>query len=394
MKKLFIIIIITFVTFQAFSQIDSTERKILNYNDSKSVIISKGRSLLLENFLENDMDKVKEIKNYLIEKGDDENYFAFYPDEYWFILYWTNEYEELSNSILMFDSTKIESYYTRIRPSQDMLSAKLLSKSRENVQTLTSLIQKADIDIEMKDFLQLNFEYLIIENESFQDTLNIQADSFLKAYPETKYKDFTQKHIKFKFAPKNWGMAFEFFSGYGIFTGTLNSNYTNNIPLGIAFDICYKRFELYLRDYIGFNKTKKDFDYSLGVYEKGSSTMVFLPEASFGYAALDNNKFKIAPFLGIGAMDISPPMGKTEKTPELKEVSLKFATTYLIGLNFDVKLGKKDYLFRPKSSYFFLRIRYGYSIPRFSKKYDEILGNMHYITIGIGGFSKGLKREY
>jgi hypothetical protein len=125
----------------------------------------------------------------------------------------------------------------------------LYQKLLENAQTITNLIQNSDI--EMKDFIRLNFESLIIENESFQDTLNIQADSFLKTYPETKYKDFTKEHIKFKLVPKNWGMAFEFFSGYGIFTGTLNNNYTNNIPIGIAFDICYKRFELYLRDYIG-----------------------------------------------------------------------------------------------------------------------------------------------
>jgi len=393
MRKLFITVIITFVSFQAFSQIDSTERQILNYDDSKSVIISKGRGLLLDKFLENDMDKVRELKNYLIEKGEDENYIAFYPAEYWFVLYWTNEFEELSNSILKYDSTKIASYYTKIRPSQDMLYTKLLLKSRENAQTITNLIQKADINIETKDFLQLNLESLIIENESFQDTLNIQADNFLKTYPESEYEDFTRKNIRFKLVPKNWGMAFEFFSGYGIFTETLSNNYTNNIPIGIAFDICYKRFELYLRDYIGFNKTKKDFVYSTGVYEKGSSTMVFLPEASLGFAALDNDRFKLAPFVGIGGLHICPPFGKTDKEPELNEVSI-YAFTYNLGVSFDIKFGKKGYSFRPKSSYGFLRVRYGYSIPNFSKKYDEISGGTHYITIGVGGFSRGLKREY
>jgi len=393
MRKLFISVIITFVIFQAFSQIDSMEKQILNYDDSKSVIISKGRSLLLDKFIENDTDKVKEIKNYLLEKGEDENYIAFYPAEYWLVLYWTNEFEELANSIVKYDSTKIVSYYTRIRPSQDMLYSKLLLKSRENVQTIKNMIQNASIDIEVRDFLHLNLESLIMENEPFQDTLNSQADDFLKAYPETEYKDFTQKHIKFKLVPKNWGMAFEFFSGFGIFTGTLNKNYTNNVPLGIAFDICYKRFELYLRDYIGFNSTKKDFDYSKGVYEKGSSTMVFIPEASMGFVVLENDRFKLAPFAGIGGLHICPPLGKTDKESELNEVSIS-AFTYNLGVSIDLKFGKNGYSFRPKSSYGFLRVRYGYSIPNFSKKYDEISGGTHYITIGVGGFSRGLKREY
>jgi len=107
-------------------------------------------------------------------------------------------------------------------------------------------------------------------------------------------------------------MAFEFFTGYSVHTGSLKDNYTNNIPIGVAFDICYKKIELYLRDYIGFNKTKKDFSYSIGTFEKGSTTMVFLPEASVGYVTFDNNRFKFSPFVGIGTMDISPPTGKTD----------------------------------------------------------------------------------
>ena len=102
-RKLLIAVILTFVIFQLFSQVDSTERQILNYDNSKSVIISKGRSLLLDKFIENDRDKVKEIKDYLIEKGEDENYIALYTAEYWLILYWTNEYEELLKSIKKFN---------------------------------------------------------------------------------------------------------------------------------------------------------------------------------------------------------------------------------------------------------------------------------------------------
>ena len=391
MKKLFITIIFTLVVFQAFSQIDTTKRQILNYEDSKSLIISKGRSLLLDKFLENDMDKVREVKNYLIEKGEDENYIALYPMEYWFILYWTKEYEELSNNILTFDSIKIASYYTRILPSQDMLSTKLQSKSIEKALTIINQIQSSDIPHEEKKFLLINFESLIMKNESFQDTLNIQADNFLKMYPETEYEDFIKKQIRFKLVPKNWGLAFEFFSGYGIFSGTFKDNFTNNIPLGIAFDVCYKRFELYLRDYIGFNKTKVDLDYSVGTYEKRSSAMVFLPEASLGYAALDKDRFKLAPYAGIGGIHICPPLGKTEKIPELDEISMSTFTCNF-GANFDIKFGGKGYSFRPKASYGFMRIRYGFCLAINGS--ERVSGSTHYITIGFGGLSRGLKRKY
>lgn len=234
-----------------------------------------------------------------------------------------------------------------------------------------------------------------ILDKSAQDSLNNLADIFLKTYSQSKFEDFTKQYIRYKQVPKKWGMAYEFFSGYSVYTGNLHENYTNNIPIGVAFDICYKNFELYLRNYIGFDKTKKDFDYSLGTWEKDSKTIVFLPEASFGYVTYNDNRFKLSPFAGIGSMNISPPSIDTEETPELEEVSLKFTTTYIIGINFDIKFGPKRTLnYNPKTSYGFMRIRYGYCMPRFENKYAGITGNMHYITIGFGGMGRGLKREY
>jgi len=279
-----------------------------------------------------------------------------------------------------------------------MLYDKLKEKSFNNETQIKNQIQVSDLDSETKQILSMNLDWLLLKNREniyALDSLNERADNFLETYSQSKFEDFTKTYIRYKQVPKDWGLTFEFFSGYSVYTGNISDNYTNNVPIGVAFDICYKNFELYLRDYIGFNKTKKDFDYSLGTWEKGSRTMVYLPEASLGYVAYNDNRFKLSPFAGIGSMDISPPSHDTEETPELKEVSLKFTTTYVIGINFDIKFGPKNTpKYSPKTSYGFMRIRYGYSIPRFEKKYDGMTGNMHYITIGFGGMERGLKREY
>jgi hypothetical protein len=231
---------------------------------------------------------------------------------------------------------------------------------------------------------------MIKKTESSQDTLNRSADNFLNTYPESEYNNFVKQNIRFKLVPNNWGFACEFFSGYGIFTGKIHNNFTNNIPLGAAFDICFKRFELYLRDYIGFNNTKKDLDYSTGTYKKKSPTRVFLPEASFGYAALDRDRFKLAPFVGIGWLNVCPPSSKTNKIQELNEISIS-ALFCNFGTNFDLKFGKKDYSFRPKSSYGFMRIRYGFCLA--IKRKEGIIDYSHYITIGFGVLARGVKRE-
>jgi hypothetical protein len=395
-RKLQIILILLILSNYLFSQVDSIESQILNYEDSKSTIISKGRKMLLDKFIEGDLQKVREIKDYLV-KTEDENYIALYPAEYWFILYWTRDYSELAEDIQSFDSARIASYNERIRPLHDLLYDKLREKSFEEELHIKKKIQNSEVNPETKQILILNLDWLLLENRQdifARDSLNNQADEFLETFASSEYEQFTRDFIRYKQVPGAWGFAFEFFSGYSMYSGNLKENYTNNIPIGVAFDVCYKNFELYLRDYIGFNKTKKDFDYSLGVWEKGSRTMVFLPEASIGYVTYNDNRFKISPFAGIGAMDVSPPSKDTEETPELKEVSLEFTTTYMLGINLDIKFGPKNVPdHSPKTSYGFMRIRYGYTMPKFEKKYVGMAGNMHYFTIGFGGMGRGLKRE-
>ncbi|NLB26443.1 MAG: sialate O-acetylesterase [Bacteroidales bacterium] len=383
--------------FCRFSKVDTIESQILNYEDSKSVIISKGRKFLLDKFIEGDLNKVREIKDYLV-KTEDENYIALYPAEYWFILYWTRDYTELAEDIQNFDSARIAGYNQRIRPLNDLLFDKLREKSFENELHIKKQIQESKEDLKIKQILNLNLEWMLLENRMdifAQDSLNSQADSFLETYTSSEYEQFIRDYIRYKQVPAAWGFAFEFFSGYGFYSGELNKNYTNNIPIGIAFDICYRNFELYLRNYIGFNKTKTEFDYSLGILEAGERIMVFLPEVSIGYITYNDNRFKISPFAGIGSTDISPPVKVTEETPELKEIALEFTATYMLGINLDIKFGPKIVPeYSPKASYGFVRVRYGYTMPQFAKKYAGMAGNMHYITIGFGGLGRALKREY
>ncbi len=206
-------------------------------------------------------------------------------------------------------------------------------------------------------------------------------------------EDSIKTKLGYKLVPRDVGITFEVFSGYSIFNGQLSNNYTNSIPYGVAFDISYRKVELFLRDYIGFNKTKKDINYSVGTWEKDSRNLVFQPEVSVGYAVYDNEKLKLSPFAGIGSMKITPTTYDLNKNPELKELSLGYTTTYILGFNFDFKFRSKTVSeYKPSRTNGFIRIRYGYSIPDFEKKYDGMTGNMHYITIGFGAMGRGLKR--
>jgi len=410
MKRIFIAIILTVTTYQLYCQVDSIERQILNYDDSKSVIISKGRSLLLDKFLENDKEKVKEIKNYLMEKGEGENYVALYTAELWLILYWTNEYEELLTRLKEYQMptpfveyhiypTSISRHYSsrydnRIYPLPDMLYTKLLQYSKEKEDEIITQIQFSDIDMEKKEFLQLNFESMIKKSPSYQDTLNMQVESFRKAFPESEFNDYIGKYIKYKYVLGNWGAAIELFFGMGFPTGGLRERFIDDVAGGVALDVYYKKFEFILRMYGGSYHLKKDIEFSKGIYPKDSAMTVFLPELSFGYAVFENHRIKLAPFAGIGGLFIHTTSKKRKEIPELKELSAS-AFAFNFGASFDIRFSKKpQYKYYPNSFDLFLRIRYNFCLPIYPNKYDAISGQLHTVTIGLGGFSRSSKREY
>ncbi len=380
------------------AQEDSLREEIINYNDKRAKMISNGRRLMLDSFMEGDILKMKEVKDYLIGLKN-EDYAVFHPFEYWMILYWTQDFPELLEDIRAFDSTSITAFQQKLKPSKDMLSDKLLEQTVYSFDQIVRFIKSTELSDQHRDILLLHSRLMVAkEHNPFinQDTLNYYADQFLDDYPESPYENFVRHFIRYKYYPSDWGFGFEFLSGFGLFTGRLNDHFRDNIPIGVAFDVEYRDLCLYLRDYIGFSKTKTDLSFNDVEWKNMSSARVFLPEASLGYVILENDKLKIAPFAGIAGTDIGPTDKDVDKKPELDDAGLDFTTTWVLGLNVDIKLGQPqsvNHYNYSTSNYGFIRLRYAYTNPRFNRKYSGISGNMHYITIGFGGFYSKLKRE-
>ncbi len=395
-KKASTIIIFLFIPFVSFCQSANIEKEIHQYKESKPVMIDKARTMLLDMFSKGDLAKVKEIKDFLIN-AEDEKFNSFFLAEYWFILYWTQEYNELCLSLQNLDSAKIERYKQRSWPKQDSLYTRLYRASMENELFLKQLINESDADKECREIAALTLDKLLIESKNnpyAQDSINEKADNFLNNSESKRYNDYIKKHIRYKLIAKNWSASVEFFSGYGMLTGELSNTYRNFLPIGVGIGIGYKNADLSIRALNGNHKTNKDLTYSTGIYTKGSKVRIFIPEITLGYSILNNNYLKISPFGGIGLSDIRATTDQTDKVPELKELSTGYPAMYVAGLNIEVKFGpKKMPEFMPKTNYSYLNVRYSYGMPQFEKKYAGMHGNFHYITIGHGSMSRGTHRQ-
>lgn len=378
----------------AVGQTDSLEQQILDYAPSKSEIISKGRRLILDSFMADDLDKVEEVKDYLLREVEDENYMALYPAEHWLLLYWTEEFEELLPLLQGVDENFYGNLYQKIQPSQDRMFAHIHGKSVAWKTKLEWKISKASLEQEEKDFLQLNLEWLLSDESQadYLDKLNRRADLFLAAYPESEYEGFVRQELRYKYVPSDWGLGMEFFAGYGLFNGELADSFTNPVVIGFGFDGEYRKFTLNLRMALLPGKTAKELSNRRGdIWQKGEPTNGALGEITLGYAILESDKIKFSPFAGIGVAEITAPENDLKENPGLERLAVGSDVAYSLGGNLDFKLGwNTGEIVENKSSYWYLRFRYAYVMPQFS---GDPQGNMHTFSLGLGAVFRKLKRE-
>ena len=133
-RLLFATIFIVLFSLNSFSQNekDSLRSEIINYEQSKHVFLDKGRRLLLDHFEKSDMFKVKEVKDLLLKENEGNVYNTFYPIEFIYILYWTEEYNELIDFIKQVDFTLPVSNSVRILAATDNMFTSLLQQTVEN----------------------------------------------------------------------------------------------------------------------------------------------------------------------------------------------------------------------------------------------------------------------
>jgi len=177
------------ISVNSFSQNDSLFKAISEYEDKTGMLITNGRKLLLSDFLNNDINKVSEVDNFL-KKTENKDYIALYPFERWMLDYWTGNFGDILQTTLQFDSSYYASFNYRIKPPYDLLERKVYDATKLNRSSLIHKIDSSKFENDKKDFLKLNLDYTLIyleKKNGYQDTLNKVANDYLKKYPQSDY---------------------------------------------------------------------------------------------------------------------------------------------------------------------------------------------------------------
>jgi hypothetical protein len=402
MRKQIISLLLIFGCFSAFVSSQDIASSIKNNKLSKSDIISRGRNLLLDSYVSGDIDKVNEAYLYLNDKVANDDFAVFNSFEQIYLGALTKNYTYSLHEILRIDSiSKLNPSIRRknsIMPNTELLSQKLADNSFVYLHKIIKNIDKSTLSGEDKSMLTLILNDIFSENyqintpevkAKIQNGINLKCDSFLVAYPHSRYEHYVRNYIRLVIGRSDWGFGMDFSIGYA--NAGLKSNYIDDgYSVGIGCEFQHKKLGLFTRVNIIGTTTKKDFYFTpTAILPAGSSVTYLAPEISLGYETLNNKKVTFMPFAGISGLFCDPLKDDQDKIPQLKDKELS-SFCYQVGLNCDFKLKSlkaNQYLINEYNIQS-IRLRVTYLMP--STNIPELKGNQLMVTVGWGlvGYAK------
>ena len=374
-KSIFFIFI--FIGVCAYSQ---SYRYITDAPPTKSEIIIKGRDMLLDAILEDNMQKADTVFSYMNNKVRDNDFAVFTPLEVLLLSCFLQHYDMGIKNVLYADSISLIPYNKRpvlIFPTNRYLESKLVEKFRGFQPICYTEIRNSDISIENKDFLILMLNKIFPQNDMITAENQITANDFLQKYPNSKYENYVKQNFLGK-SPSKWLGSMNILGGMNTINGNLSNYFTNGFNLGMGFDFYYKKLYFGLQGNVFVSKLKQDYVFDENkIWLKGSNSSSFIGFVELGYNILQTKMMRITPFAGIGVVSFSPTQNTIDDQKELKKADLS-SGLYLFGINSDFDIRPSTNI--DKNLYWLrLRIEYGNTMG-FAK---TLKGNTLSISLGI-----------
>jgi len=401
MKKAILFLFLVF-PLVSVAQIDSIDYEIMNYKNTRAEIISKGRRLMTDKLMMDDIQKVKEIKDYLLNKTADDENPAFLNQEYWLILFWTQEFDELLSSIekqiIISENQEYNYSFDNTIDSEDKLLEQLAYKSNESKNLLEIILDNAGLSNEESDFLKLHLNFCLFLSgytTITQDSLNVLSDQFFFKYPSSPFRVFIKKVIQYKTKVSDFAFGYDFFIGYGFFKGGISESLIDYAPFGFSIDVMVRNFDFNFGIGLGVTTLTKTIIYDNIRWEKDMKADIFFPTASLGYNINLSKKLSICPYAGVTSFYITPTFEDIQIYPQLEYINMHSNASPLIGIGFNYNSRPTTFsLHRQRNLQFqgFVKLKYTYYQSGFKKDFYGFDGTMHTICVSFGGISRRIHR--
>lgn len=329
MKKVIILLLVVF-NVSVFGQI---EREIESYVDSTEIMVQKGRKLMLKELNENNIEKVKQVHEYLSALTLDKHFIAFYFIEDLYINLLARDWVSTEKLLVDYDKYKNSLVY----PVSTSLVYKLKELTSSQGEQILKECNESDLDKQTKRVLEL-FLYHVQKGEA-DVAYNEMLREYKKEFDNQRYASFEDRVLPRRMVRASW--SFSFGSGVLFATDKLADYYKNNAVFTMSMDVNFERLftSLYIN---GTNlKLRKPF-----TAIKDLDTMQFVREEKFsfmdaglkaGYFLIRNDRVNLSPFASISGSYLESTRYDEPRNNDLEyEVFNSF--TYGFGLHAEFKL--------------------------------------------------------
>jgi hypothetical protein len=245
--------------------------------------------------------------------------------------------------------------------------------------------------LNLEDILHNKLSECNNEIEKFQNESNKGLDTMIINKWE---KLISEKLIEFGgdripgFTRKNYGYGVHLGFGSGSFVGSIGKYFGSTFNFIYGFDFAYKKSILFLDATFAAGKVKQNLAANTN-WNKVRKVNAAIIGASYGYICIDNSKIKLAPFAGLGVIEIR---GKTNDNPQQELTITDF--NFIFGLNTDFKIRKgvnliPGILLRNRE-FIETSIKTKLYLTR-ANYFNNLNGLMINLSVGICGFGNAIK---
>lgn len=366
---------------------------------SNSELISRYRSLIMDQVVQENQPQARKYFHDLLRRFDNQFYLPLYPDEKWMLCLITGDYGLMISEVVNMDSVQAVQMRSRILPSQDQLYSVLIRQVIKNKARIESNIRDSAESSENQDFLMLMLNSLTMQgNQNEQIKINSMATGYMNDYPASKFENYIRNFIRYEYKLKGFSFGMELYSGAVVMGGTLSDYVQDNGTIGVGFIWGLGRLHVNTRVTIVFNKIQRDIQVNSYTWAKGSDAEVYLPEISLGYKFNIAPKFHLSPVAGICWYQVAPVETDKRDNSNLKDVKVNARPGPVVGVDFGWDFFVRNtynYAYnRPVNSYYGLYARYTIQPVNFPAAYSHMNGIAHNISVGIKFGLGGSKRVY
>lgn len=384
--KTYLIIVVAFLlSMSALSQNDSLRKQIMNYERVSYEFLHNGRRMLQECIEKDDFVKAKEVKDLLLSDNNGNVYNTFYPNEYIFILYWTNEYSELLDFIMHVNYLHPMANSVMDIAAEDELFYTLKDKSVANKHILIDNIESGNISEMDKDFLVLHLEDMLRSDLDSRDIhidaphteyVNNLADDFLEKYPDSPYEFTIRESIRYKFEPAPFTYHLDFL-GFGAVVpgGNLGGNINGGVAMEMALDLRFKRFVTIIGGGLSAHSVKYNVSYNGGRWYEGSDVGHSVFYLNVGALLADDESISFYPFAGFGYGGFTSQDNYSNPSSWFPQLG--------VGVDFKLKRSHFNPYYGSNSSSR-ISVRYAYRMHDYGTESSDLEGGSHTITISWG----------